>query len=127
VYAPGHEIRFSQQEKRSVDALMASFEASPYAPPTVKECQAALGDDVFQALLDSGELVQVSGEVVFHKRDYEHMLSEVKAILTSQGALTAAQFRDHFNTSRKYALAFLEHLDSRGVTVREGDARRLKR
>jgi selenocysteine-specific elongation factor len=37
-----------------------------------------------------------------------------------------AEFRDHFNSSRKYALAFLEHLDTSGVTVREGDFRRLK-
>jgi selenocysteine-specific elongation factor len=37
-----------------------------------------------------------------------------------------AQFRDRFNTSRRYALAFLEHLDSIGVTLREGDLRRLK-
>jgi len=30
-------------------------------------------------------------------------------------------------TSRKYALAFLEHLDELGVTVREGDTRRIKK
>jgi selenocysteine-specific elongation factor len=40
--------------------------------------------------------------------------------------LTVAQFRDMFDTSRRYALAFLEHLDSTGVTQRDGDLRRLK-
>jgi selenocysteine-specific elongation factor len=40
--------------------------------------------------------------------------------------LTVAQVRDHFTTSRKYALALMEHLDAIGVTVREGDARKLK-
>jgi hypothetical protein len=35
--------------------------------------------------------------------------------------------RDHFNTSRRYVLALLEHLDATGVTVREGDARRLRK
>jgi selenocysteine-specific elongation factor len=43
-----------------------------------------------------------------------------------ESTLTVAQFRDQFNTSRKYALAFLEHLDLIGVTIREGDNRRLK-
>ena len=40
--------------------------------------------------------------------------------------LTVAQVRDHFTTSRKYALALMENLDAIGVTVRKGDARRLK-
>lgn len=127
VRIPEHEIRFNPEQKRAVEALLARFKENPFAPPTVKESQAALGEDVYQALLESGELVQVSGEVVFRKEDYERMLSEVEALLNSQGTLSAAQFRDHFNTSRRYALAFLEHLDGRGVTVREGDVRRLKR
>jgi selenocysteine-specific elongation factor len=41
--------------------------------------------------------------------------------------LTAAQFRDQLNTSRRYVLAFLEHLDAQGVTMREGDARKLRK
>jgi len=40
--------------------------------------------------------------------------------------LTVAQVRDHFTTSRKYALALMEHLDVIGVTVRKADSRRLK-
>jgi selenocysteine-specific elongation factor len=40
--------------------------------------------------------------------------------------VTAAEVRDHFNTSRRYVLALLEHLDATGVTVRDGDVRRLK-
>jgi len=40
--------------------------------------------------------------------------------------LTVTQVRDHFTTSRKYALALMENLDAIGVTVRDGDARRLK-
>jgi hypothetical protein len=35
--------------------------------------------------------------------------------------------RDTFNTSRKYAQALLEHLDSIGETVREGDFRKLRK
>jgi selenocysteine-specific elongation factor len=34
--------------------------------------------------------------------------------------------RDRFKTSRRYALAFLEHLDATGITIREGDVRRLR-
>jgi selenocysteine-specific elongation factor len=54
------------------------------------------------------------------------MIADVHSLLAQNGTITAAQVRDHFNTSRRYALAFLEHLDVIGVTLREGDVRRLK-
>jgi selenocysteine-specific elongation factor len=46
--------------------------------------------------------------------------------LDAHGSLTLAEFRDHFGTSRKYAAAFLEFLDDKGVTLRKGDIRVLK-
>jgi selenocysteine-specific elongation factor len=36
-----------------------------------------------------------------------------------------AEFRDLLKTSRKYALPFLEYLDSKRVTLRTGDVRKL--
>jgi selenocysteine-specific elongation factor len=50
----------------------------------------------------------------------------VKKMLQDMGTVSAAQVRDHFNTSRRYVLALLEHLDEAGITVREGDVRRLR-
>jgi len=35
--------------------------------------------------------------------------------------------RDLFNTSRKYAQALLEQLDQTGVTMRDGDFRKLRK
>jgi selenocysteine-specific elongation factor len=55
------------------------------------------------------------------------MLNWVEDHLRQAGTLTAAEFRDAFNTSRKFALALLEHLDSIGITIREGDNRRLRK
>jgi selenocysteine-specific elongation factor len=40
--------------------------------------------------------------------------------------MTVAQVRDRFNTSRKYALALMEHLDEQKVTRRVGDERVLR-
>jgi selenocysteine-specific elongation factor len=51
----------------------------------------------------------------------------VKNYLLENGTLTLSEFRDHFQTSRKYAVAALEYLDEKGVTKRKGDARVLNR
>jgi selenocysteine-specific elongation factor len=123
---PGHVVRFSPFEQVKVDRLMQRFAQAPYAPPTLKECQAEAGEAVVSALLESGDLVAVSDEVVFRKQDYETMVERIRQTLQQKGQVSLAEVRDLFNTSRRYIQALLEHLDAAGVTVRSGDFRRLK-
>ena len=77
-------------------------------------------------MLEVGLLIPVPPDVVFRKQDYDLMLTEIMNLLKKKQTITAAEVRDHFNTSRRYVLALLEYLDVQGVTVREGDNRRLK-
>jgi selenocysteine-specific elongation factor len=126
VIIPGHRIRFTPQQERSVQGLLERFAAAPFSPPSVKEAQVEVGEDLYNALLELGRLVAVSPEVVFRREDYERMVVETRELFARHGTLTAAQVRDHFNTSRRYVLAFLEHLDAAGITAREGDVRRLR-
>jgi len=123
VSLPGFEISFSLEQKQAIDALLARMSSSGYSPPSVKECQMEVGEAVYLALVESGRLVQVSSEVVFTRDLYDKMVAEIMSLFDSMGALTAAQVRDHFNTSRRYVLALLEHLDARGLTIRKGDIR----
>ncbi len=106
---------------------MRKFAANPYSPPAVKECQAEVGEEVFNALIESGQLTVVAQDVVFRKSDYDAMVTRIKAALAQNGQITLAEARDLFNTSRKYAQALLEHLDATGVTIREGDSRKLRK
>ncbi len=127
VFLPTHTIQFTTVQQKSIDSILKRFTADPYSPPSVKECQAELGEELFDGLLETGRLVLVAADVVFSKEIYEKMVEDVRRLIQQNGALTVAQVRDHFNTSRRYVLALLEHLDAIGVTVRSGDERRLKR
>jgi selenocysteine-specific elongation factor len=124
---PQHAVQFNPAQQAQVDRLLQKFASQPYATPSVKECQAELGEELYAALIDLGELVQVSPEVVFRRADYDTLVAAVHQQLELTGSLTLAQFRDQFGTSRKYAQAFLEHLDAAGLTQREGDLRKLRR
>ncbi len=126
VYRPEHQIRFTPQQESRIQSLLGKIKAAPYSPPSFKECQAETGEDVLAALIDLGRFVQVAPEVVFRREDYEKMVQELRELVKAQGPVTVAQVRDHFSTSRKYVLAFLEYLDAKGITVRDGDFRRLK-
>lgn len=127
VARPEHAVRFNPQQQSAVNRLLARFAAAPFSPPSVKESLTEVGEDVYNALIDLGSLIQVSPEVVFRKEDYDAMLQGVNDHFAAHNTLTAAEFRDRFNTSRKYVLGFLEHLDSIGITAREGDFRKLKK
>ena len=126
VFEPGHTIRFTPQQQASIEGLLRRFAANPYGPPPLKECQSEVGEDVINALVELEQMVIIPPDLVFRTEDYQKIVAELKRQMGEQGTITVAQARDHFNTSRRYALALLEHLDAIGVTVRQGDERRLK-
>jgi selenocysteine-specific elongation factor len=121
-----HQVRFTAEQQARVDDLLADFERDPYNTPSFKLSAARIGDDLLAALIDQGRFVSVSPEVLFRAEDYAGMLQAVRAKVRAQGKITVAEVRDLFSTSRKYALALMEHLDAEGVTRRVGDERVLR-
>lgn len=124
---PGHKIRFDPRQQAAVNKLLDQCAANPFSPPTIKEMQVIAGEEVVTALLDLGELVQVSPEVAFRKTDYELLVRKIREFIEKHRQISVAEARDLVNTSRKYILPLMEHLDSSGVTLRDGDYRRLKK
>ncbi len=123
---PTHAIVFSRSQQALIDSLMEKFAQNPATPPSVKECVDELGEEVFNALIEAGPLVSVSSEVVFRNQDYDSMIARIRSYLKNHDKVSLAEVRDLFKTSRKYAQALLEHLDTLGVTVRDGDYRKLR-
>jgi len=124
---PEHEIKFPGADQLKVRELMRKFEQNPFATPSVKECQSEAGEEVVNALIELNELVAVSQEVLFRRKDYDALVEKVCAAIEANGEITLAEARDILGTTRKYAQALLEHLDAIGVTIRAGDARKLRK
>ena len=106
--------------------MKRKFEANPFSPPSVKDCQTDVGEDVLGAMIEGGEFMPVSADVIFRKSDYDSMKEKIKHIIEIQGKISLAEARDAFNTSRKYAHAALEHFDAIGFTIRDGDFRKMR-
>jgi selenocysteine-specific elongation factor len=75
------------------------------------------------ALEHRGEVVRVADGVYFAPEAWRRLVSETLAFIDANGSMTLAQFRDHFQTSRKYAQAALEQLDHLRYTRRLDDDR----
>lgn len=127
VSLPNHEIRFTTAQQADVERLRRKFEQNPFSPPSVKECQEEVGAEVLSAMIESGELLSISNDVIFRKSDYDSMKENIKQAIERNGRVSLAETRDMFKTSRKYAQALLEHFDAIGFTARDGDFRKLRR
>ena len=123
---PEHEVKFDQNQQIQVQNVLRKFEQNPYSPPGVKELQTEISEEMLNALMEMGEFVSVSSDVIFRKGDYDFMIDSIQREIRQKGKITLGEVRDLFNTSRKYAQALLEHLDAIGVTSRDGDFRKLK-
>ena len=122
VRLPGQEVSLSPALRQEVDAYLAALRSSPHSPPTDVKIDAEL----LSHLLEQGQVVRTSPEVVFEAKAYAEMVERVVAHARARGSITVAEVRDLFGTSRKYALALMEYLDQQRVTRRVGDERVLR-
>ena len=127
IFKPDFKILFTSSQQASIRSLLKLFEQDPFSPPSVKDCISHVGEDVFNAMIELGDLKQVSADVVFLPKDFESLVEKSREFIELKGQITVAEARDLFSTSRRYVLAFLEYLDSIGLTTRDGDIRRLRR
>ncbi len=123
----GHSVVFNPHQQEQVEKLLSAFKAAPYAPPTRKQCLEQIEEPLLNALVEMGRLVQVNEEVLLQPETYQTMRMAVIDHIKAQGEISLAELRDKFDTSRKYAVAVLEHLDQSGITLRRGDIRVLRR
>jgi selenocysteine-specific elongation factor len=123
---PGHSISFNPAQQRTVDELIAQFIRAGINSPSVKEAKVVTGPEVYSALLDLEKLVQINEDVVYLVTDFTDIVEKIEYFLREHGKANAGQIRDLLMTSRKYAIAILEHLDEKGITRREGDYRSLQ-
>lgn len=116
-------VAFTEKQQQAIEALFDQIEANPYVTPHIKDATVLVGADVMSALIEQGKLVSVSEDVFFDADTYYSLVTHVREHIALRGSITVAEARDLFNTSRKYALALLEHLDAAGITIRNGDIR----
>ncbi|MBD0369646.1 MAG: selenocysteine-specific translation elongation factor [Pyrinomonadaceae bacterium] len=81
---------------------------------------------VLQLLLDSGTLVRVSAELLFHQEAISNLVEKLRRYgdeHAPERLIDVAAFKDLAGVSRKYAIPLLEYFDRERITRRAGDRR----
>jgi selenocysteine-specific elongation factor len=106
--------------------------AAGFTPPDLRQLEARLAlpaatlQQVLASLERERSVVAVAPDLYFDVTALERARSLLIDFLASHAEITVADYRTLLATSRKYALALLDHFDRAQITARIGDARRLR-
>ena len=123
VCLPDHEVRYTAAQQEGIARLLREFARAPYLPPTTGQALEWVTGDVLNSLIERGDLVRISDDVLLAPDVLREWIAFARDTLGRGETLTVAVLRDRFQTTRRYALDFLERLDALGITRRAGDER----
>ena len=111
-----------------VNRLVSHIRTAGLAPPSTAELSLALGATDLAASLrlavTAGDLEPVERDRHYSREALERFVATLLE-LGKSGLITPAQVRDRLGITRKFLIPLLEWSDSRGITVRVGEGRRL--
>ena len=128
----------AEEEPTTLDdddlAVLGLIRADGFAPRSSKALAEALGlereaaDARLSRLARAGAARFVRPDLYYESVAFERLRERVIDLAAErQGSISLAELRDALSTSRKYAQAFLEHLDNEKVMVRRGERHYLRK
>jgi selenocysteine-specific elongation factor len=117
----------ARAEDAARDAVIATLMGDRFAPPGAADLLALPGvtREVLGAMVRDRTIRRLDDGLYVAGEAYNEMLAWVLDTLRDGGSVSIASVRDRFGTSRRYAQALLEYLDSERITRRVGDERTL--
>ncbi len=129
VHVAGHEVQLTPDDAARAKRIEGMFAADLMSPPdrAAAARDGAADAAVLDYLIEQGTIVRVGPELLFHRDAVDRATAIARELGADGKAFSAAAFRDACGSSRKFAVALLEQLDSARVTRRVGDERVLDR
>ena len=118
-------------DRKLMSELLKVYEETAFHSPRPDELPAMLNapqsriDRLLEHLCNEGKFVRVAKNVVFSYNSFKRAQDMVVSTIKEKGILNSADFKYSIDSTRKYALAILDFLDSRRVTMRVQNDRKL--
>lgn len=127
----GRKIEYDAKQAAVRKRILDKFLADGFNPENIREAMQAMqlkktDSDVLESMVEAGEMLRLTEAIYLHSDYYKKALELLKKEMEEKGSITLATFRDLISSSRKIAMALLDHFDAIGLTYRDGDIRKLK-
>ncbi|MEW5908169.1 MAG: selenocysteine-specific translation elongation factor [Thermodesulfobacteriota bacterium] len=111
-----------------LDTYRKSALSPPYFKELVKEMNLDLkqGSDVLMVLVDEGELIKVKEDLFFYSGAVNDFKKRLVGFIESHGQIGTPELKEMAGVSRKYVIPLIEYFDSKNITIRVGDVRKLR-
>ncbi len=120
---PAFAPTLTDAQEAEVSTYVDELRTGGYSPSTDKE----LPVELLQFIIDRGDIIRLGSGVIYPTPVYDEIESAIKDLSADLGGeISISAVREKFGTSRKYTLAVLENMDSKGLTRRVGDNRFLR-
>ncbi len=108
------------------EKIRAALSRKPFDPPPRREFETdPRAREVLHFLIESGNLIEISPEVVLLPETFERIKSQIAEFISKNGPATVSELRQVVGSSRRVMVPLLEKLDRHGFTRRLGDRRKL--
>jgi selenocysteine-specific elongation factor len=120
----------SSVASQSSEKILQLLEKARFQPPSREELSESLTmdpkalGDLLKLMSKEGSVVRINDSLYVAGSAFKEMISLLRSFFAKKPSMTVAEFRDILDTTRKYALPFLEYLDSNKITLRVGDVRK---
>ena len=123
VYLYDFRIEYTVEQEKLKSSIIATYDSGRYNTPkytdlAINEVNKKNFKMVFDSLIDNEELIKIAEDCIFTMQHYENSKTIVYNYIKENGSITASTARGVFDTSRKFAVALLEHFDGIKLTKR---------
>ncbi|MBI4445544.1 MAG: selenocysteine-specific translation elongation factor [Acidobacteria bacterium] len=125
----GQQVELTPSQVAIKEQVLSRVHQGGWHPPTLEELLTNLNypgetiRDVFYYLIQRGELVRLSSDLVLAPEKVEQLKEQLTKSFPRGQTFSVTEFKDLFQLTRKYAIPYLEFLDREHVTRRIGDKR----
>jgi len=110
--------------------ILRLLEESEFQPPSRDELANSVSikpneaTELLKIMAAEKTLVRINDSLYISMNNHQKMMDRLSAFFYGKPEMTVAEFRDTLGTSRKFAIPFLEYLDSSKITLRVGEIRK---
>jgi selenocysteine-specific elongation factor len=113
--------------EKAGDRIRAALAARPHDPPARKELAPdQSSEQALRFLFETGELIALNADLAMRAEDFAELRATIERQLGGGKSATTSELRRATGSTRRVIIPLLEKLDQLGLTIREGDRRRLR-